>query len=255
MAADERTGTGLPPGVEMAWGLRERPGKGPARGLDVERIVTAAIAVADEEGLSAVSMSRVAKEVGVSTMALYRYVARKDDLLMLMEDAASGTPPPGPPVEDGWRAGIAHWTRAHRDVLRRHLWIVRIPISTPPLSPHGVEWMEQALGYLRGTGLHAGEQLAILMMLSGYVRSHVSLLADIDEATKAADSSWGDVERRYWTLLAGFTDPHRFPAITALLNSGDLEEMTAEGGADDDSDFEFSLTTMLDGIHTRLHPH
>lgn len=248
MAKEEQAETGLPPGVAMAWGLRERPGKGPARGLDVERIVAAAIGIADKEGLPAVSMSRVATEVGVSTMALYRYVARKDDLLMLMEDAAEGAPPPGPPPEDGWRAGIEHWTRAHRDVLRRHLWIVRIPISTPPLSPHGVAWMEQALGYLRGTGLHAGEQLATLMMISGYVRSHVSLLADIEETTRAADTSWEDVERRYWTLLAEFTDPVRFPALTEMLRSGELDEMEA----DDETDFEFGLTAMLDGIQSRV---
>ncbi|MDJ1130462.1 TetR/AcrR family transcriptional regulator [Streptomyces iconiensis] len=251
MAKEEQAGTGLPPGVEIAWGLRERPGKGPARGLDVERIVAAAIAIADKEGLAAVSMSRVASDVGVSTMALYRYVARKDDLLMLMEDAAAGTPVPGPPPEDGWRAGIAHWARAYHDVLRRHLWIVRIPISTPPLSPHGVEWMEQALSYLRGTTLHSGERLATLMMLSGYVRSHVALLADIEEATRAANNSWEDVERHYWTLLAQFTDPHRFPAITEMLHSGELEELEGEAGANDDSDFEYGLTVMLNGIQSR----
>ncbi|WP_327392142.1 TetR/AcrR family transcriptional regulator [Streptomyces sp. NBC_01186] len=253
MAKRERPRTGLPAGVEAAWGLRERPGRGPARGLDVTRIVTAAIGIADAEGLAALSMSRVAAEVGVSAMALYRYVESKDDLLILMEDAAIGPPQPGPDPERGWRAGMEHWTRAHRAVLRQHLWVVRIPIGTPPLSPHGVGWMEQALAYLRGTGLPAGEKLGALMTLNGYVRSNVSLLADIEEATRAEGTEWEDVERRYWRLLAELTASGPFPAIKELLASGELE---GPPEADEmDGDFEFGMATILDGVAARIRTH
>jgi hypothetical protein len=67
--------TGLPASIEAAWGLRERPAKGPKPGLSLDRIVEAAVGVAATEGLAAVSMGRVAKELSVSTMSLYRYVA------------------------------------------------------------------------------------------------------------------------------------------------------------------------------------
>jgi AcrR family transcriptional regulator len=66
---------GLPASIAAAWGLRERPRRGPKRELSVAKIVEAGITVADTEGLEAVSMSRVAGELGASTMALYRYVA------------------------------------------------------------------------------------------------------------------------------------------------------------------------------------
>ncbi|MBO8184404.1 TetR/AcrR family transcriptional regulator [Streptomyces spirodelae] len=245
---EQQSPSGLPAGVAAAWGLKERPGKGPARALDVRRIVTAAIGVADAEGLAAVSMSRVATEVGVSTMALYRYVAGKDDLLILMEDAAIGSPSPGPPAGEGLRAGLAHWAGAYRDVLRDHLWIVRIPIGTPPLSPHNVEWMEQALAYLRGTGLNAEEKLGVLITVSGYVRSNVSLLADIDEATRAAATTWEGVERSYWGLLTELTSAGDFPAIRELLASGELSDSAESADSEGTADFEFGLGLILDGV-------
>ena len=83
----------LPASIEAAWGIRERPRKGPKPGLSLPRIVEAAISVAERDGLAAVSMSRVAAELGASTMSLYRYVSAKDELLMLMADAAYGAPP------------------------------------------------------------------------------------------------------------------------------------------------------------------
>ncbi len=92
---DDESGTGLPASIEAAWGLRTRPAKGPKPGLSLERIVEAGVKVAVSEGLGAVSMSRVAAELGASTMSLYRYVAAKDELLALMMDAALGPPSPG----------------------------------------------------------------------------------------------------------------------------------------------------------------
>ena len=78
----------LPESIELAWGLRERPGKGPRRSLTMRQVVAAGIRVAEADGLPAVSMSRVAGELGVGTMSLYRYVSAKSDLLELMADTA-----------------------------------------------------------------------------------------------------------------------------------------------------------------------
>ena len=79
--------------------------------LSLDRIVDAGIRLADSEGLAAVSMSRVAAAIGASTMALYRYVTAKDELLGLMVDSAHGSPP-GPEPGEGWRPGLARWARA-----------------------------------------------------------------------------------------------------------------------------------------------
>ena len=82
----------LPPGIALAWGRAERPRRGPKPGLSLERIVAAGIHLAVTDGLGSVSMGRVAAELGASTMALYRYVPAKDDLLTLMVDTALGAP-------------------------------------------------------------------------------------------------------------------------------------------------------------------
>jgi AcrR family transcriptional regulator len=87
-AMDDQEATGLPASIEAAWGVRTRPGKGPRPALSLERIVAAAVRVAAVGGLAAVSMGRVAADLGVSTMSLYRYVGSKDELLALMADLA-----------------------------------------------------------------------------------------------------------------------------------------------------------------------
>lgn len=237
------TGTVLPPGLARAWGLDERPGKGPRPGLSTDRIVTTAMNVAAAEGLAAVSMSRVATELGVSTMSLYRYVAAKDELLILMVDAAAGTPPQGPPPEDGWRPALSFWAGAQREVLQQHLWALRVPITTPPATPHSVAWMEKGLGTLRATGLAPYEKLGVITLVSGFVRQEARLMSDLDAAARAAGAGGGATMAAYSELLATLTGPERFPEITALLTSGVL---TQPEGPDDD--FRFGLERLLDGV-------
>src|ERR1700690_4421209 len=79
----------LPPGLDLLWGRRGRGQRGPKPGLSVEAIVTAAIRVADAEGLEAVSMARVAEQLGFTTMSLYRHVTSKEELLQLMWNASA----------------------------------------------------------------------------------------------------------------------------------------------------------------------
>ncbi|MBK3547134.1 TetR/AcrR family transcriptional regulator, partial [Streptomyces sp. MBT60] len=87
------TGSGdIARSLELLWGTGERPSRGPKPGLTLDRIVTAAVAVADAEGLAAVSMRRLSTELGTGTMSLYRYVPGKSELLDLMFDRVLGEP-------------------------------------------------------------------------------------------------------------------------------------------------------------------
>src|SRR6187401_87608 len=95
----------LPRGVALAWGVAANPQRGPKRELSIERIVDAAVEIADAEGLGAVSMSRVAASLGFTTMSLYRYVTSKDDLILLMQEGAVLPPVPDESIERGWRDG------------------------------------------------------------------------------------------------------------------------------------------------------
>jgi AcrR family transcriptional regulator len=234
--------TGLPASIEAAWGLRQRPNKGPKRGLSLERIVEAAVKVAVSDGLAAVSMNRVATELGASTMSLYRYVAAKDELLALMVDAVAGTPPAAPP-DEGWRAGLSRWAWAYLAILRRHPWVLRIPISGPPTTPNSIAWMEDLLSSLRGTGLTEHEKLSVLLMLTGLVRNEATLAADIDAAYLAAGATEQEALSAYGRLLARVTDPGRYPALRAVIDAGVFDEPD-----DPDAEFVFGLERVLDGI-------
>ena len=123
----------IPASFETAWGARDQPTKGPRPALSLERILAAAITVADRDGLDGVSMARVAAEVGSAPMSLYRYVATKDELLLLMVDAALGLPPEATDgaAASGWRAGLEGWGTAVYDRYLRHPWAVQVPISGP----------------------------------------------------------------------------------------------------------------------------
>jgi AcrR family transcriptional regulator len=244
----DRSGTGLPASIEAAWGVRERPNKGPRPALSLERIVAAAARVAAADGLRAVSMSRVAADLGVSTMSLYRYVGAKDELLALMADLPLEVPPARRGPEEGWRDGLARWARSELGIYRRNPWVLRIPISGPPVTPNAIAWLEVGLDCLRDTGLEEHEKLSVILLVTGYVRNQGLLQADI-AAAQAAGAAAADPEMMasYGRLLARLTDPERFPALQAVLASGAFDEPDEA-----DYDFTFGLERVLDGIETLI---
>jgi AcrR family transcriptional regulator len=239
---DDDSGTGLPASIEAAWGVRGRPNKGPRPALTLERIVEAAVRVAAADGLSAVSMSRVAADLGVSTMSLYRYVAAKQELLALMVDAAYGTPPTSSGPQEGWREALSRWAWAELTVYRRHPWVLRIPISGPPVTPNAIAWLEWGLESLGDTGLAEGEKLSVILLLTGFVRNQATLDADIS-AAQASGATAREVMASYGRLLTRLTDARRFPALHTMIASGVLD-----GPDDADAEFIFGLERVLDGI-------
>jgi AcrR family transcriptional regulator len=227
----------LPPSIELAWGLRDAGTRGPKRGLTLERIVGAGIKVALTEGPAALSMARIASELGVGTMSLYRYVAAKDELLALMVDQALGAPP-APAADEDWRAGLRRWTVSLRAAYGRHPWALRVPISGPPLGPNNIAWLDNALAALAATPLPEQEKLSTVLLLSGFVRNEATLNADF-----AAAAAGEQVMPRYGQMLARLIDPERLPSLQAAIESGSLDDED-----DPDSEFEFGLARILDGV-------
>ncbi|MFF8657358.1 TetR/AcrR family transcriptional regulator [Streptomyces huasconensis] len=241
----------FPASLETVWGLRERPHKGPKRGLTLDGIVTASIAVADAEGIEAVSMSRVAKELGASTMALYRYVATKDELVMLMVDAAIGPPVPLPPHVSGWRAGLEHWAVMMRAALSRHLWAVSLVAAHgPPVTPNQLAWLDQCLQVLSETRLDHGEKIAVSLLVSGQVRSELTIVALLRQDPAGAERRMAG----YGKFLRRVTEGGRLPALRAAVADGAFDDMDAETAGDsaDFDDFAFGLQRALDGVAAYL---
>ena len=243
--ARDRLGTRpeLTSSLQAAWGRRTPSGRGPRPGLTLDRIVEAGVRVASAEGIGAVSMNRVARELGAATMALYRHVAAKDELLALMVDAAFREAPPKAGRQ--WRVALAAWSAAHLAVLRRHPWLVRVPIGGPPLFPNQVAWFEGGLDCLAGTSLAEGEKVSVLLLLNGFARNAATLADDLRIAADASGASPRDAGAIYGRMLGELVDPVRFPSITAMLAARVFD---APDDGDDDAGFSFGLERLLDGI-------
>ncbi|MFB7410380.1 MULTISPECIES: TetR/AcrR family transcriptional regulator [unclassified Streptomyces] len=236
-------GTFLPPSIEAAWGLRERPSKGPKPGLTLDRIVDAAVALASAEGLGAVSMGRVAKELGASTMSLYRYVSAKSELYVLMQEAATGAPPELFPPGTAWREALEAWAWALREVYHRNLWMLRLPVSGPPATPNLVAWWEKALVALEGTGLDAGSKISVSMLVGGFVRNDGLVMADLASVIATAEADPEEVLARYGRTLRRLADPEEYPQVARMLASGVMDV------ADEpEVEFRFGLARILDGV-------
>lgn len=236
------TESGLPPVVEQLWGLRG-PGRrgGPKPALSLERIVAAAIGLADAGGLAALSMSRLAEALGFTAMSLYRYVASKDDLLVLMLDAALD--PPELP-DAGWRKQCVGWAQALQDCYRRHPWALELPVSGLPAGPNQLTWLDRGLRALAGLELAPAEKASAVLLLSTYVRAQTQLVLDITRAGAASRSTDGP-PLDWAAIVSRLADPVRYPEVSALVQAGVFEDDPDDF---DDEEFDFGLGRVLDGI-------
>ncbi|MFB4268735.1 TetR/AcrR family transcriptional regulator [Nonomuraea sp. GTA35] len=238
------SGDELPTVVARMWGLEAASRRGPRPGLTLERITDAAIELADAEGLAGVRMSSVAARLGVSTMSLYGYVPSKDDLLTAMVDAAAPDPPE--PGRLTWREYLARWTRANRDFLAGHPWLLAVSPLTPPIGPRTLRWLDRALTSLAGAGLAGVEAVNIASTLSAYAVSSATLQTAM---TGTVDEAGPEGPAGYTALLTRLVDGRGYPGLAAALESG------AFGAAPDwveDDDFAFGLTLLLDGIEALI---
>jgi AcrR family transcriptional regulator len=233
----------LPRSFHAAWGLPSSAERGPKPALTLARIVRAALDIAAAHGLDAVSMNRVAAELGVATMSLYRYVSAKDELLALMIDATLEAAPEKPSSAEGWRQGLSRWALEYLTVLHRHPWVVRVPLSGPPILPNQVRWFERGLECLSGTSLTEAQKVSALLLLNGFVRNEVLLTSDLQTASRGNTSAARQGASAYGQLLSKLADSQRFPAIRAVLDAG-----VFNGADDPDAGFTFGLDRILDGV-------
>jgi len=244
-AAEPTDGPALPPGLDLLWGRRERGRTGPKPGLSVDAIVDAAIRVADAEGLDAVSMKRVAAELGFTTMALYRYVDSKDELLAMMWNASAlGLPTV---TGKGWREWLGNWAQVQFVGVCRRTWILQMPMSRPPAGPASLAWVEQALQALSDSGLSEAEKMGVVGLISAYALSEARM--QYEEARSRTDAPYAD----YAAVLRDVVDQRTYPALHRAAWSGELDEPAdGERPAFDIDQFRFGLERILDGVQVLI---
>lgn len=249
--AAAESGPELPRELAILW-RRPAPGRrGPKPGLTLEAITARAIDLADAEGLSAVSMSRLAEALGVTTMALYRYVASKDELLSLMCDAGVGLPPVAADLGGTWRSRLLALCEAQLAIAAVHPWFMQLAQTQTTVGPNRMAWVEAMLAALADTPLDARQRTAVVGELSLFVLTEGRLRAEyVLRERAAAGETVAPLDEEgvqhpalvdYASLLRLLVDPAREPVIAATLD---------EGGFDDDDEFDgrFGLDLILDGV-------
>ena len=241
------SGSGDPARVlELLWGIAGTRGRrGPRPGLSVERIVRAAIGIADRDGLEAVTMRRLADSLGVRPMALYTYVPGKSELLDLMLDSVYGDMPRAALLDDGWRERLVAVARDNRALFELHPWAAAVSTSRPPLGPGLMSKYEHELSALAHAGLDDVEIDAALTFLLDFVRS--SALAAHD--ARATRQGTGMTDEEWWAanapLLARIVDEDAYPTAARVGAAAGA----AHGGAySPDHAWEFGLARVLDGL-------
>ncbi|TDB91566.1 TetR/AcrR family transcriptional regulator C-terminal domain-containing protein [Actinomadura sp. 7K534] len=245
----DTTGTGLPQPLAIAWGMQETPQRGPARGLTHDRIIAAAIEIADDKGLGAVTMQAVAKSLDFTTMSLYRYVSSKDDLVRLMQDAAL-TAAETVELPGDWREAIRMWAGLIRDAYRAHPWVLEIPRGqTTVLMPASVRAADLGLAALSGLDLAADEKVAAILLVSQHVVSMVELERSLAAEGRPAITSDGVA------ALRKVITAERFPHVGSIMAAGgyvvDGESVAEAEGVDDE--YEFGLDLLIAGLEALEH--
>ncbi|MEU3988591.1 GntR family transcriptional regulator [Streptomyces platensis] len=221
---------------------RERRSRETDRGLSRESVVRAGLKIADAEGLRALSMRRVAAEFGVSSMALYRHVANKDELVVLMADAAFRGVELPDPAPDDWRARMAAGARLQWELYQRHPWLAHyLSITRPQPMPRAMALIEWTMA--RVTGMDPVTLIHMAVTLLNYVRATAAGFEDDLEAEQETG-----LDRNQW--MASME-----PVFEGILTSGSYPMYGGISGHGDDavtltSLFEFGLARLLDGMAT-----
>ncbi|MER5210073.1 TetR/AcrR family transcriptional regulator [Streptomyces sp. NPDC002838] len=226
--------------LQLLWDTGRRPSRGPKPTLTLDQIVEAAVRVADTEGLQAVSMRRVAAELGTGTMSLYRYVPGKGELLDLMLDRVQKpSENPADLGDGGWRSALEALGRATLALYRRHPWLLQVNQSRPILGPSALDGMEKVLSRIRPMGLTDPELVSAIIAIDGYVVGAARTQVYQEEAERRT----GLTDAEFWQA--------QVPTLEKVLASGrypvmaSLSEDTFGPGFDH---FEFGLQRILDGL-------
>ncbi|MGI8485522.1 MAG: TetR/AcrR family transcriptional regulator [Thermomicrobiales bacterium] len=243
METENAVALAVAPGLEMLWDDEVRAPRRRRVGLTREDIVATAVEMADRSGLSAISMANIAKALGFSTMAIYRHVPNKAELLLLMEDAGIG-PPPEPGRElSGWRAKLEWIALEIAALYRRRPWLLAIPITGPPATPNNIRWLELGLAALKETNLVPADRFAAYFLVVSLIQGDLRFHAEIERGNQRGAVRDDNHEELYGLLLTRLMPPGKFPEVEEMIASGVLDQVDEEG-----VDFEFALQRVLDGI-------
>jgi AcrR family transcriptional regulator len=250
MTTRDSKGPELERSLTLLWSGRSEGRRGPRPKLSVEQIAQAAVRVADADGLDALSMQRIAAELGYSTMSLYNHVPGKDLLLEVAADIGAGPPPDlGDPAD--FRRAVRRWVGTLWAGFQTRPWMLRVPLDHAQLGPNHLAWLDRLLRPLLAAGLAGAQARVAALHLTALVRGTAQISMNLAGANKTEDGiprNNADLTR----VVTEFLDPADYPALTAVLaaeiEGGDDPSLAPAG--DDGLPFElsFGVDRFLDGV-------
>ena len=228
---------------EVIWARPERTGRGPRPAYTRADIAAAAVKVADEGGLDAVSMRHVAAELGCGAMSLYNYVPRKEDLYELMVDAVSGEHELWEPSGD-WRADMRRIAQQMRALMHRHPWLTRLMSPVYGFSPNALRYLEHCLACLDPLQARYGMKMQLVGMLNGCVTSYVANELATAERTRSLPWSAEEETAVRIAYLGSQVAGGAYPRMAAAFTED-------PGPIDLDGAFELMLSRILDAFEPR----
>ncbi|NEB77757.1 TetR/AcrR family transcriptional regulator [Streptomyces sp. SID14478] len=225
---------------EVIWARPERTGRGPRPAHSRSDIAAAAVRVADAEGIDAVTMRKIAAELGMGTMSLYNYVPRKEDLYELMVDAVSGEYSYPAPSGD-WRADVLGLARQTRALMHRHPWLPRLMSPVYGFSPNALTYLEYCLSCLDPLEHPYGAKMELIAAVTGVVTTYVA--NEIATAERTRSLPWSEEQEQAVRIgyLGGQVASGRYPRLAAAFTED-------AGPIDLEAVFERALRRTLEGF-------
>jgi AcrR family transcriptional regulator len=211
------------------------------------QIARTAVEIADTERFDAVTMKRIASELGAGTMTLYYYVRNKADIVALMQDAIFGDVlVPADQLPQGWREAVTVIARRTRDTLVGHPWAIS-SLNQAQLGPNAVRHYEQSLAALAATALSYPQKTEVTAILDDYVAGNATHTIETRERLRAANrnpSLLAEAKSYGEALLSSGS----FPQLEALAEHARTAGSQAMPLEHQDKQFEAGLAALLDGI-------
>lgn len=220
------------------------PARGPKPRIALDDVVAAGVAVADAEGLAALSMRKVATHLGVGAMSLYTYVPGRDELLELMVNRVHGEL--DLPADDlAWRASVEQQVGDRWRLYERHPWLLDLNTARMPVGPHVMDADEALFAAVSRTGLRGADVVSttnlIIWQLLGAARAQIIEADETRRTGTSADAYWNS-RASFWET---YFDGARFPTMAAIWEAGGFDDAQAHA-------FGTQLARLLDGLESSL---
>lgn len=227
-----------PPYAKRAWKSRYKDGE-QTKKLNTQKVVQAAIELADKEGLDNLSIRKLSEHLGFTTMAVYRHIESREELLILMLDMGLGAPSDSILKANSWQQALYTWSNEVFARYQAHPWALDVPLAGLPGTPNHILWIEYFLKAMEPCKLSLQKKLDAALLIDAHVRN----IANLTRTDKISNSEQDSIPSPAW--LRQFIDNKLYPNFWQVLEEGVLEDETGP-------ELGFGLECIIAGIEAIL---